>query len=151
MKSGSLFKRGKSFELSQFYEKDALNLWSVRKLMLTWHKWSAHVQLKLVLGFSRAQWDIGEQMQNCQWYVTSAGVLSEIVGDEWKWKFWGRSCVPSYMFINMESSEMDWLYKGEIVLCYIFLDVLPLIIQEIEEKKDFFTKQRLQAFILSQF
>jgi len=46
------------------------------------------------------------------------------------------------MYINVESGEMDQLYKGEIVLCYIFLDVLPLISQEIE-KKDFFSKQRL--------
>jgi len=39
--------------------------------------------------------------------------------------------VPPYMYINVESGEMDQLYKGEIVLCYIFLDVLPLISLEI--------------------
>lgn len=42
--------------------------------------------------------------------------------------------MPPYMYINVESGEMDQLYKGEIVLCYIFLDVLPLISQEIEKR-----------------
>lgn len=85
--------------------------------------------------------------ENCQWSVTSASVLPQLVGsikkrrrrDEWKWKFWGRGSVPPYMYINVESGEtIQW---RNCVMLY-FLGCSPPD-KPGNRKKDFFTKQRL--------
>jgi hypothetical protein len=83
--------------------------------------------------FLSSQWDIGEQMINCQWLATTASALLQHVGsmekktrtNETK-NSEGGVVLPPYMHMNVEWGEMDQLYKGEIVLCDSFLDLLPL-------------------------